>query len=155
MAIIQLFKEFFKKTLYQTSSLRFNKPKINKVNVVVLLSVSFFITVVFFTISSSINKKNIVNKNNFSEVTKSNEFSNLTTFLISKINSPYKEIKYTIKNNDSIERILKKYDIDNNDIKNISLKLKQKKLSNIYSGRELSLILKKLSDGRNTIINLV
>ena len=155
MAIIQLFKEFFKKTLYQTSSLRFNKPKINKVNVVVLLSVSFFITVVFFTISSSINKKNIVNKNNFSEVTKSNEFSNLTTFLISKINSPYKEIKYTIKNNDSIERILKKYDIDNNDIKNISLNLKQKKLSNIYSGRELSLILKKLSDGRNTIINLV
>ena len=155
MAIIQLFKEFFKKTLYQTSSLRFNKPKINKVNVVVLLSVSFFITVVFFSISSSINKKNIVNKNNFSEVTKSNEFSNLTTFLISKINSPYKEIKYTIKNNDSIERILKKYDIDNNDIKNISLKLKQKKLSNIYSGRELSLILKKLSDGRNTIINLV
>ena len=155
MAIIQLFKEFFKKTLYQTSSLRFNKPKINKVNVVVLLSVSFFITVVFFTISSSINKKNIVNKNNFSEVTKSNEFSNLTNFLISKINSPYKEIKYTIKNNDSIERILKKYDIDNNDIKNISLKLKQKKLSNIYSGRELSLILKKLSDGRNTIINLV
>ncbi len=155
MAIIQLFKEFFKKTLYQTSSLRFNKPKINKLNVVVLLSVSFFITVVFFTISSSINKKNIVNKNNFSEVTKSNEFSNLTTFLISKINSPYKEIKYTIKNNDSIERILKKYDIDNNDIKNISLKLKQKKLSNIYSGRELSLILKKLSDGRNTIINLV
>ena len=155
MAIIQLFKEFFKKTLYQTSSLRFNKPKINKLNVVVLLSVSFFITVVFFSISSSINKKNIVNKNNFSEVTKSNEFSNLTTFLISKINSPYKEIKYTIKNNDSIERILKKYDIDNNDIKNISLKLKQKKLSNIYSGRELSLILKKLSDGRNTIINLV
>ena len=74
--------------------------------------------------------------------------------MISKINSPCKEIKY-IKNNDSIERILKKYDIDNNDIKNISLKLKQKKLSNIYSGRELSLILKKLSDGRNTIINLV
>ena len=77
-------------------------------------------------------------------MTKSNEFSNLTTFLISKINSPYKEIKYTIKNNDSIERILKKYDIDNNDIKNISLKLKQKKLSNIYSGRELSLILQKI-----------
>ncbi len=155
MAIIRIFKEFFKKTLYQTSSLRFDKSKINKVNIIALLSISFFITVVFFTISSSINKKNVVNKNNFSEVTKSNEFSKLTTFIISKIKSPYKEIKYTIKNNDSIEKILKKYDIDNNDIKNISLKLKQKKLSNIYSGRELTLILKKLSDGRNTIINLV
>ena len=155
MTIIQIFKEFFKKTSYQTSSLRLNKSKISKVNVVVLLSISFFITVVFFAISSSVNKKNVVNKDNFSEVTKSNEFSNLTTFLISKINSPYKEIKYTIKHNDSIERILKKYDIDNNDIKNISFKLKQKKLSNIYSGRELSLILKKLSNGENTIINLV
>ena len=51
-----------------------------------------------------------------------------------------------IKNNDSIEKILKKYDIKNEDIKNISLKLKEKKLSNIYSGRELSLIYKKLED---------
>ena len=28
---------------------------------------------------------------------------------ISKINSPYKEIKYLIQNNDSIEKILKKF----------------------------------------------
>ena len=35
----------------------------------------------------------------------------ITDFLISKINSPYREIKYQIKNNDSIEKIMRKFDI--------------------------------------------
>ena len=38
------------------------------------------------------------------------------------------------------------------DIKNISAKLKKKQLSNIYSGRELSIVLKKSNDGLNSII---
>ena len=33
--------------------------------------------------------------------------------------------------------------------------LKEKKLSSIYSGRKLSLIIKKLDDGSNTVINLL
>jgi len=37
----------------------------------------------------------------------------------------------------------------------ISVQLKKKKLANIYSGRRLSLILKKLEDNTNTIVNLV
>ena len=43
----------------------------------------------------------------------------------------------------------------NEDIKNISVKLKQKNLSNIYSGRELTLITKKTEDGSNKVINLL
>jgi murein DD-endopeptidase MepM/ murein hydrolase activator NlpD len=102
-----------------------------------------------------LNKKIEENKNNFTEVTKSNEFSNLTNYFISKINSPYEEVSYTIKNNDTIEKILKNYKIKSIDIKNISTKLKEKKLSNIYSGRKLSLIYKKLEDKSNTVINLI
>ena len=45
---------------------------------------------------------------NFKEFTKSKEFSNFTSFLVSKINSPYKEIDYVINNNDTVEKILKK-----------------------------------------------
>ena len=71
-------------------------------------------------------------------------FLNLSNFFLSKINSPYKEIEYLIKNNDSIEKILKKLQINANDIKIISNKLKQKKLTNIYAGRELSLVFKKI-----------
>jgi murein DD-endopeptidase MepM/ murein hydrolase activator NlpD len=102
-----------------------------------------------------INKKNRENENNFKEMTKSNDFLNLTNFLKSKINSPYKEINYIIKNNDTVEKILKQFKIRNEDIRIISLKLKERKLTNIYSGRKLSLILKKLEDGSNTIVNFI
>ena len=60
-----------------------------------------------------------------------------------------------IKNNDTVEKILKQYKIRNYDIKEISIQLKKRKLANIYAGRKLSLILKKLEDGTNTIVNLV
>ena len=77
------------------------------------------------------------------EITEKNEFSNLTNFFISKINSPYQEINYVIKNNDTVEKILRKFKIKEADIKNISVKLKESKLTNIYSGRKLNLIIKK------------
>ena len=102
-----------------------------------------------------IDKKNERNINSFKEITKTNEFSNFSNFLISKINSPYQETSYIIKNNDTVEKILIKFKIRNEDIKDISIKLKQKKLFNIYSGRKLSLILKKLENGSNTLVNMV
>ena len=95
------------------------------------------------------------NAENFEDITESNEFNNLKNFLFSKINSPYKEINYVIKNNDTVEKILKKFKVRNQDIKDISIKLKQKKLANIYSGRKISLILKKLADGNNTVVNFI
>ena len=59
-------------------------------------------------------------------VTETNDFLNFTNYLLSKINSPYQAVKYQIKNNDTVEKILKRFDISKNDIKVISLKLKQK-----------------------------
>ena len=103
---------------------RTNKLKILNLNPVILLSFIILFSIFFFTISNLIIKKNKENKNNFTEVTKSNEFSNLTNYFISKINSPYEEVGYVIKNNDTIEKILKKYNISSIDIKKISTKLK-------------------------------
>jgi len=97
-----------------------------------------FLIVIFFSIFilvfNLINQKNKKEIKNFNTIVESNEFSNLGDYLLSKINSPYKEIKYQIKTNDSIEKILKKFQIDTNDIKKISNNLKQNKLTNIYSG---------------------
>jgi len=92
---------------------------------------------------------------NLNSLVESNEFSNLSRYFISKINSPYKEVEYLIQNNDSVEKILKKLDVNANDIKIISLNLKEKKLTNIYTGRTLSLVLKQLNDGSNTVVNLI
>jgi len=116
-----------------------------------LIILFFLIFIIIFNLTNQKNKEKI---DNFNLVVKSEEFKNLGDYFISKINSPYKEVKYLIQNNDSIEKILKKLDINSNDIKIISNNLKQKKLTNIYAGRTLSLVLKKLDDGSNTVVNL-
>ena len=137
------------------STSRFNEIKLRNYNFLIVLLASIGLLAFFIFYSSAIEKKDIENKKNLKEITKSSEFSKFTNFFTSKIHSPYNEVKYKIKNNDSVEKILKNFEIRNQDIKNISLKLKQKKLSNIYSGRELSLIYKKLEDGSFTVVNLL
>ena len=155
MTFIQIFKDFFKVKQYDVRISKVNKGKILGFNPWLFISFIFFLAIIFFGVSNFINNKNIQNKKNFENITKSSEFTNFTNFLFSKINSPYKEIKYVIKKNDSIEKILKSFDIKDDDIKDISTKLKRKKLSNIYTGRELSMILKKKLDEKSTVINLV
>ena len=155
MTFIQLISNFLKRKHYSTVLLRINKSKILGISSLLFFTSLVFISVVFFTISSLITERNLQNQNNLNVVRKSSEFSRFTNFLVTKINSPYEEIKYVIKNNDSIERILKKFNVIEKDIKIITVKLRQKKLSNIYSGRELSLIVKKLSDNSNTVVNLL
>ena len=137
------------------STSRFNEIKLRNYNFLIVLLASIGLLAFFIFYSSVIEKNDIENKKNLKEITKSSEFSKFTNFFTSKIHSPYNEVKYKIKNNDSVEKILKNFEIRNQDIKNISLKLKQKKLSNIYSGRELSLIYKKLEDGSFAVVNLL
>ena len=155
MTIIQKINIFIKKKYNFLSLLDTKVLKIQKFNPFILISFLLIFSGLFFISSNLINKKNKDNTTNFKEIAKTNEFSNLTNFLISKINSPYEEINYVIKNNDTVEKILKKFKIRNKDISDISIKLKEKKLTNIYSGRKLSLIIKKLEDGSNTVVNFV
>jgi murein DD-endopeptidase MepM/ murein hydrolase activator NlpD len=155
MTLIQILSNFVKKNLHILPLIKINKFRILNINPVIFLSFIVFFSILFFTIFNLISEKNKKNEHNLKLISKSNEFSNLTNFFISKINSPYEEVEYLIKNNDSVEKILKKFKIKNQDIKNISKKLKEEKLSNIYSGRKLSLVLKKLEDNSNTVVNLV
>jgi len=155
MTIIQKIAIFKKKKLNFLSAINFRALQIRGLNPLIFVSFFIVFSTLFFVSSSLIQKKNSENSTNLKEITKNNEFSNLTNFLISKINNPYEEISYIIKNNDTIEKILKKFKVRNEDIKKISAQLKIKKLTNIYSGRKLSLIIKKLENGKNTVINLM
>ena len=155
MTFIQIINNFFKKKLVFLSSIISSKSKIAYLNPLSFLSFIVLFSIIFFSISNLIERKKYENENNLTEVTNSSEFSNLKNYFISKINSPYEEVSYVIKNNDTIEKILKNYNIKSADIKNIVIKLKEKKLSNIYSGRKLSLIYKKQDKKINTIVNLV
>ena len=155
MTIIQKIITFAKKKYNSLPILDARGLRIQKFNPFIIIIFLITFSGVFFISSNLINEKNKRNTNNLENISKSNEFSNFTNFLSSKINSPYEEISYVIKNNDTVEKILKKFKIKNEDIRNISAQLKQKKLANIYSGRKLSLIIKKLENGSNTIINLI
>ena len=125
MALNQIFNHFPK---------RFKNFK-NKDHIYKVLNwkyfIYFFLIIIIFTIfiivENLISQKNKKESQNLNSIVKSKEFSNLSNYFISKINSPYKEVKYLIQNNDSIDKILKKLDVNKNDIKIISNSLKQKK----------------------------
>ena len=87
---------------------------------------------------------------NFEEIQQNSEFSNLKNFIASKINSPYEEVNYIIRSNDTVEKILKKYKVQNEEIKKISVQLKQKKLTNTLK----KILILKSDNERNTLLIL-
>ena len=154
MTIIEKFTDFYRKKIVQITFFKSNRSRILNFNPIIFFSLILLVSIIFFSINNIISQRNIENHKNVKTISGSKEFSNLKGYIISKLNSPYKEIKYSINNNDSIEKILKKYEVKLEDVKDISTKLKRRNLSNIYSGRELSMVLKKLPDGLNTVVNL-
>jgi murein DD-endopeptidase MepM/ murein hydrolase activator NlpD len=153
MTIIQkLIKNLPKKYNFQ-SLISLKVLQTRGFNTIGILSFLMFFSGLFFISSSLINKKNVKDSNNFKEVVRTNEFSNFINYISSKINSPYEEINYIIKNNDTVEKILKKFKIKDDDINKISVQLKQKKLTNIYSGRKLNLIIKKFENEANSLVS--
>ena len=113
MTLIQIINNFYKKKNHYLSTKLLIKMKSFNFNLAILVSFIVFFSILFFIVTNLIAHKNKVNDDNFKEVLKTNEFLNLTNYFSSKINSPYEEIKYVIKNNDSIEKILKNYNIKN------------------------------------------
>ena len=154
MTLIQKFHNFIKKNYIFNGFFNLNRVRVIKFNFVFFTFIIFLLSAIFLITSDYINEKNQKSAENLKMISNSNEFSSLTNYIFSKIRSPYQEINYTIENNDTIERILKRYKVSDEDISKITLKLKQKNLSNIYSGRKLSLILKKLENGSNSVVNI-
>ena len=155
MTIIYYFNNIFRKIKKYELSFKLSKIKSLNLNITILFFFIIFFFFLYFISSNLVSKKNINNQENLSTIAKSNEFLRLSNFLIAKINSPYKDIKYTIKKNDSVEKILNQFNIRDEEVKEISLKLKEKKLTNIYIGRELKLIYKKLENQTNSVVNLL
>jgi murein DD-endopeptidase MepM/ murein hydrolase activator NlpD len=112
----------------------------------------FFFVLTFFIFSNNqITTLNKDKEKNLDEVLDSSEFLNLKSYFLNTLISPYIEYKYIIKNNDSIEKILKDLNIDNNEIKLIVTELKKRKLSNIYAGRQINIVTKKVEEEEKII----
>jgi len=111
---------------------------------------NFFLLSVFFVIYSLIiNQITFYTKlkeNNFNSFLKSNEFNNIKKIVLENLKSPYKEYSYTVENNDTLEKVLKKYNIDKTEINNIASEIVKKKLSNIYAGTKIQIVTKEGKD---------
>jgi len=92
-------------------------------------------------------------ENNFNSFLESNEFNNIKEYFFENLNSPYREYNYTVESNDTLDKILKKYNIESSEINKIAVEIRKKKLSNIYTGTEIKLITKKEKEA-NKIISL-
>ena len=131
MTIIQKLNYFFKNRIIQNHNIKkISYKDIGQKHLIVISVITFF-SIIFISTQNFIEKKNTGNRQNLEAVTSSKEFSGFSKFLLSKIKSPYKNVTYSIKKNDTIEKILKKFDVREEDIKNISVKLKQKKLEDL------------------------
>ena len=90
MTFIQKISIYIKRKFIFLSLLDTRIFRLKKFNPFILISFLVVFSLIFFISSNLINKKNKENESNFNEITKTNDFLNLTNFIISKINSPYK-----------------------------------------------------------------
>ena len=150
-ALFNQFIKFFKSNPFS------HKTSVIKKNLNFIYYLTFLIIffIVYTAVSNKINNSNKLVAQNINKTVNSDEFYLLKNFLISNLKSPYKEYKYIIKNNDSIEKILNKFNIKNSEVNFITKRLKERKLTNIYAGRELTIIVKnELKSKKNILVNI-
>ena len=133
------------------SSLKRERTKIlsRKMEEIVLITGS--ILLVFFIYSaiaynSILEKKRIESIDSFLS---NNQTILLKNYILNQVKSPYLEYDYIIKDSDTIEKILKKFSIKNDEITFIVKKIKKMNLSNIAPNQKINFILKKGKDSKN------
>ena len=151
-------KEFLKK--FQLLTLTLNNKKneqglFKNWGLFIYPIILLFSLVIYSNTYNSINNKKNENEKNLESFFNSEEFVNIKDSFFEELKSPYAEFIYNIENNDTIGRILKKFRVSDSEIQKIIEGLKKKKLTNIYAGRELNIVLKKLNSGKNTIVSVL
>ena len=115
-----------------------------------------FLLLLFFTIYvlilNQIKNYAELKQNNFNTFLKSSEFNSIKNYIFKNLNSPYQEFTYTVQNNDTIDKVLRKFDVNVNDVKNITAEIANKKLSNIFINTEIKIITKE-DQGINKLVS--
>ena len=112
-----------------------------------ILVITFLVTVVY-------KNENLAQKNiKTDSFLNTKELDIIKEFFLKKINSPFFNINYEIKNGDSIQKILKKFKIPNNQIQNVIEQYKKYSQPNkLLIGVSIDIVIeKKLSVKENSI----
>jgi murein DD-endopeptidase MepM/ murein hydrolase activator NlpD len=122
----------------------------NRIYLLYFLLLAVFFSIYSLTVSQ-IKSYNGSKKRSFDSFLASNEFSNIKKYIFENLNSPYKEYNYIVENNDTIEKILNKHNVDNKDINNIASAIIKKKLSNIFAKTEVRIVIKENLGSRKIV----
>tara|TARA_B100000214_G_scaffold374396_1_gene357008 strand:+ start:384 stop:1601 length:1218 start_codon:yes stop_codon:yes gene_type:complete len=98
---------------------------------------------IVFSYNSSLKKKRLENIDSFLS---NNQTILLKNYLLNQLRSPFIEYDYIVKNNDTVELILKKFSVRQSEINLIVKKIKKQKLSNITPGQKMKFVLKRTKD---------
>ena len=102
-----------------------------------------FVISALFSYSSTLKKKRLKAVDSFIS---SNETILLKNYLLNQIKSPYFEYDYIVKNNDTVESILKKFSVKKKEISFIVKEIKKRKLSNITPNQKVKFVLRRSPD---------
>ena len=126
----------------------------NKFKIIIYPTILAVTFIIYISTYNLINNQKINNEKNLENFLSSKDFTYLKRSFFESLKSPYTEFSYKIENNDSIGKILKKFGVSDNEIQKIIEGLKKKKLTNIYAGRDLNIVLKRRDNGSNNILSV-
>jgi len=79
----------------------------------------------------------------------------LKNYILNQIKSPYLEYDYIVKDNDTIESILKKFSVKQDEIALIVKQIKKKDLSNIIPKQKIKFVLKRAKNGKDIEVSKI
>ena len=141
---IKIFQILSKNAAYIVK--RFRGIKDEKLSLIVFSFLFLIVAAIVFSYNSSIKKKRSEQIDFFIS---SDQTVLLKNYLLNQIKSPYLEYDYVVKNNDTVESILKKFSVKPAEINFIVTKIKKMKLSNITPGQKVQFVLKREKDNKS------
>ena len=127
---------------------------VKRLSLIVYTSIILISFTVYLMTYNFINNQQKSNEQRLEKFFNTGEVQDLKNSFFKSLKSPYSEFYYKIENNDSIGKILNKFKISEDEIQKIIDGLKKKKLTNIYAGRELYIVLKKTKKDSNKVISI-
>ena len=151
-------KQFLKNSFFSIFNRNINSSSANsykKLSIIVYPIIFVTVFIIYSITLSSINNQKSQNEQNLINFFETEGFVNVKQTFFDNLKSPYLEFNYKIEMNDSIGKILRKFKIDEDEISKITNGLRERKLTNIYAGRELNIVIKKKEGQQNSIVNIL
>ena len=128
------------------------KKNLDKKNFIILFGIIITL-IILIAISYKSDTRDIKNNNIVKAINESSDVVNFKKFLLNQIKSPYLNINYEITPGDTIQKILKKYNVKNREIQIVINEYKKFGKSHQLSvGKKIAIIIEKKTKESNSII---